>query len=215
MNSILGFAEHLSSEVPGALNSRQREYMDAIVSGSNTLKNLVNDILDLALVESGALRLELTRLEITKLLKDIAAYARDWAAKAGLTLNLDCPAEPGEFLADERRISQVVYNLLSNACKYVPKGGTITLGGRIEGDDVQIYVQDNGPGIAPEVRANAFDRFASKGNANQRGGAGLGLALVNRFVELHDGWVEIEENGGTLVRCHLPRRLEETAAAAS
>ncbi|MGB8601934.1 MAG: PAS-domain containing protein, partial [Rhizomicrobium sp.] len=118
LNTILGFAEHLSSEVPGALNERQREYMQAIVSSSNALKDLVNDILDLALVESGALRLELARIDLTQLLTDIAAHAREWAAKAGLTLELEAPDPAGDFFADERRISQVIYNLLSNAIKY-------------------------------------------------------------------------------------------------
>jgi len=72
-----------------------------------------------------------------------------------------------------------------------------------------IVVRDNGPGIAPDVRPNVFERFAAKSNAGHRGGAGLGLALVNRFVELHDGWVEIETDKGTLVRCHFPRRIED------
>jgi signal transduction histidine kinase len=213
LNTILGYAEHISTEVPGPLNERQTEYMGAIVSASNTLKSLVNDILDLALIESGALRLELERIDLHALLDDVAAHARDWAAKMGLNLEVDCPGDAGPFLADARRIRQVMFNLLSNAFKFTPKGGVIVLGGRIEGEDVQIFVRDNGPGIAPEVRANVFERFSAKSNAGQRGGAGLGLALVNRFVELHNGWVEIENNEGTLVRCHLPRRMQDTPTA--
>lgn len=215
LNTILGFAEHLSTEVPGPLNERQSEYLQAIVSGSNTLKSLVNDILDLALIESGALRLELERVDLHTLLVDVAAHARDWAAKVGLSLEVDCPEDAGPFLADARRIRQVVFNLLSNAFKFTPKGGVIVLGGRIDGEDVQISVRDNGPGIAPEVRANVFERFSAKSNAGQRGGAGLGLALVNRFVELHDGWVEIESGDGTLVRCHLPRRIQDAPTPTS
>jgi signal transduction histidine kinase len=183
--------------------------MQAIVSGSNTLKSLVNDILDLALIESGALRLELERVDLHALLVDVATHAREWAEKVGLSLEVDCPDDAGPFLADARRIRQVVFNLLSNSFKFTPKGGVIVLGGRIEGEDVQIFVRDNGPGISPEVRANVFERFSAKSNSGQRGGAGLGLALVNRFVELHDGWVEIESGDGTLVRCHLPRRIHD------
>ena len=211
LNTILGFSEHLASEVPGPMNGRQKEYIDAIVTGSNTLKDLVNDILDLSLIESGALRLELERIDLYVLLQDVAAHAREWAAKVELTLEVDCPEDAGNFLADARRLRQVVFNLLSNAFKYTPRGGVITLSGRIEGEDVQISVADNGPGIAPEVKANVFERFSAKNRSGQRAGAGLGLALVNRFIELHDGLVEIESEGdtGTVVRCHLPRRLHD------
>jgi signal transduction histidine kinase len=214
LNTILGFAELLASGAPGGLNPQQAEYVQAIVSGGGTLKSLVNDILDLALVESGALRLELERIDLYALLTDMAAHAREWAAKVGLRLTVDCDPDAGAFLADQRRVRQVIFNLLSNAFKFTPRGGTITLSGRILGEDVQIAVADNGPGIAPDMKANLFERFAAKSHAGRRGGAGLGLALVNRFLELHDGWVEIESgpaNQGTLVRCHLPRRIPDGA----
>jgi signal transduction histidine kinase len=209
LNTILGFSEHLASGVPGPLNPQQEEYVQAIVSGGNTLKNLVNDILDLALVESGALRLELERIDLNVLIGDIAAHAREWAAKMGLTLELNVPPNAGTFLADARRLRQIVFNLLSNAFKYTPRGGTISLSAKIQGEDVQIAVADNGPGLPAEVKATVFERFSAKSNAGARAGAGLGLALVNRFLELHDGWVEIESGKGTLVRCHLPRRIHE------
>jgi signal transduction histidine kinase len=209
LNTILGFAEHLSTGLPGELNPRQSEYVQDIVAGANTLTSLVNDILDLSLIESGALRLELTRIDLHALLEDVAQHAREWAAKVELTLAVDVPPDAGQFLADDRRVRQIVFNLLSNAFKFTPRGGTITLSGRIQGEDVQIAVADTGPGIAPEVKANVFERFAAKSRSGQRAGAGLGLALVNRFVELHDGWVEIESEHGTLVRCHLPRRIHD------
>jgi signal transduction histidine kinase len=211
LNTILGFSEHLASGAPGPLNSQQSEYVQAIVTGGNMLKSLVNDILDLALVESGALRLELERIDLAEVINDIAVHARDWAAKTGLTLQVDVAKDSGLFLADARRLRQIVFNLLSNAFKFTPRGGTITLSAKILGEDVQIAVADNGPGLAPEVKATVFERFSAKSQAGSRAGAGLGLALVNRFLELHDGWVEIESaaGGGTLVRCHLPRRIHD------
>jgi signal transduction histidine kinase len=126
-----------------------------------------------------------------------------------LTLEVEVVPGAGRFLADARRLRQVIFNLLSNAFKYTPRGGTIRLTAAIIGEDVQIAVSDNGPGLAPEVKAAAFERFSAKSRAGQRAGAGLGLALVNRFLELHDGWVEIESGNGTLVRCHLPRRIHD------
>ncbi|MBS0471212.1 MAG: PAS-domain containing protein [Proteobacteria bacterium] len=208
LNTIKGFAEHLASGIPGALNRSQADYVQDIVSGSNTLEQLINNILDLSLIESGTLRLELERIDLSALIGRIATTAGDWAAKAGLEFTADVAPDAGVFLGDERRIQQVVFNLLSNAIKYTPAGGAITLTATIVADDVQITVSDTGPGIAPEVRAQVFERFTSKSRAGQRAGAGLGLALVNRFVELHDGWVEIETGEGTVVRCHFPRRIE-------
>ena len=211
LNTILGFSEHLASGVPGALNAQQDEYVQAIVAGGNTLKSLVNDILDLALVESGALRLELERIDLNALITDVAIHARDWASKVGLTLRVEVAEDAGTFLADARRLRQIIFNLLSNAFKYTPRDGVIVLSARIVGEDVQIAVADNGPGLSPEVKANVFERFSAKSHAGSRAGAGLGLALVNRFLELHDGWVEIESSNGTLVRCHLPRRIHDDA----
>jgi signal transduction histidine kinase len=220
LNTILGFAEHLASGIPGELNRAQTGYVQDIVSGSHTLKDLINNILDLSLIESGALRLELERIDLYALLTGVAATAREWAAKVNLELVVDCAEDAGQFLGDERRIQQVVFNLLSNAFKYTPAGGVITLSGAVAGEDVQISVADTGPGLAPEVKAQVFERFASKNRSGQRAGAGLGLALVNRFVELHDGWVEIESDssgaeGGTLVRCHFPRRIHDEGPAGS
>jgi signal transduction histidine kinase len=214
LNTILGFAEHLASGIPGELNRAQASYVQDIVAGSNTLRDLINNILDLSLIEAGALRLELERIDLATLLGSVAITGREWAAKVNLDLVVDITPDAGVFLGDERRIQQVVFNLLTNAIKYTPAGGTITLSGAIVGEDVQIAVADNGPGLAPDVKANVFERFAAKHRSGQRAGAGLGLALVNRFVELHDGWVEIEsgvagKEEGTLVRCHFPRRIHD------
>ncbi len=214
LNTIKGFAEHLASGIPGVLNRAQGEYVQDIVSGSSTLERLIDNILDLSLIESGTLRLELERIDLNAMIGKIAETAQDWAAKANLDFRVDIEPKSGAFLGDERRIQQVVFNLLSNALKYTPAGGAIILSAAIVADDVQIAVADTGPGIAPEVKAQVFERFAAKNRAGQRAGAGLGLALVNRFVELHDGWVEIESGEGTIVRCHFPRRLQEQSLPA-
>lgn len=213
LNTILGFSEYLASGMPGALNSQQKEYVDAIVSGGNALKNLVNDILDLALVDAGSLRLDMERINLHTLIGDVATHAREWAAKLGLKLNVEIAPDAGDFQGDPRRLRQVLFNLLSNAFRFTPRGGTVTLAARIIGQDVQLCVADNGPGIPGEVKAKVFERFAAQSSSGNRAGAGLGLALVNRFLELHDGWVEIETRpgGGTLVRCHVPRRLGSNA----
>jgi signal transduction histidine kinase len=215
LNAVHGFAEMLSEGHAGPLGDRQRDYVQNILSASNKLAEVTSDILDLAMIDSGAMRLELARVDLHELLARVAEPLRKHAESLGIGFTLDCAAEPGEVVVDPRRIRQVVFNLLSNAFKYTQRGGGITLGGAILGDDVQIYVSDTGPGIAPEVKASVFERFSAKSRAGKSAGAGLGLALVNRFVELHDGWVEIESSSnGTLVRCHLPRRLTDVGVPA-
>jgi signal transduction histidine kinase len=211
ITTIAGFAQLLSTEDFGPLNLRQTGYVKDILQASSTLTSLVSDILDLAMIESGSLRLELDKIELRPMLSEVASHAHEWGGKVGLNLMIDCTEHAGVFFADARRVRQVVFNLLSNAFKFTPQGGTIVLGGKIVDEDVQIWVQDNGPGIDPDVRATVFEKFSAKSAAGQRGGAGLGLALVDRFVELHDGWVEIESSkSGTLVRCHFPRRVHDT-----
>ena len=214
LNSILGFAELLRAGTAGPLSPRQSEYADAVVAASQTLRDLIDDILDLSQIDAGAMALDLEKIDLYVLLAAITSHARDWAAKIGLNLELDCREDAGTFVADKKRIGQVIFNLLSNALKFTPKGGTIVLGGDIRGDDVTIYVADTGPGIPPEMISSAFDRFAAKGGAGARGGAGLGLALVKRFVELHQGWVKIDSapGAGTKVTCHLPRSGEPQRA---
>jgi signal transduction histidine kinase len=211
LNAVHGFATMLQEGHAGALNAKQSEYVRDILSASNQLAEVTSDLLDLAMIDSGAMRLELAKVDLYELLARVAEPLRRHADSLGIAFRLECKEDVGTIVVDQRRIRQVVFNLLSNAFKFTRQGGAIVLGGDIKGDDVQIWVADNGVGIAPDVMANVFERFAAKSRAGQRAGAGLGLALVNRFVELHDGWVEIEprKDGGTLVRCHLPRRLHE------
>ncbi len=210
LNTILGFAEMLKDGTPGPLNQKQAEYVDAVVKASNGLRKLINDVLDLSEIEAGAMELDLKTLDLHELLADVAEQTKEWTSRLGISLRFDCLKDAGQFVGDSRRLKQVVFNLLSNAFKYTPRGGMVTLGGEIDGEDVRIHVGDNGPGVSSDVMATAFERFSAKGGATARAGAGLGLALVNRFVELHRGWVELESvpGKGTRVTCHLPKGAE-------
>ncbi|MBI1330159.1 MAG: PAS domain-containing protein [Alphaproteobacteria bacterium] len=211
LNAVQGFAQMMAAGAAGPLEPKQAEYVQDILAAATKLEEVTGDILDLAMIDSGAMRLELGRVDLHELLARVAQPLRQHAESLDIAFTLDCADDVGMVIVDQRRIRQVVFNLLSNAFKFTPRGGAIVLGAHIEGDDVQIWVSDTGPGIAPEVKANVFERFSAKGRAGQRAGAGLGLALVNRFVELHDGWVEIasSDSHGTLVRAHLPRRLHD------
>lgn len=216
LNAVHGFASLLDSGQAGALAPKQAEYVNNILAASNSLAEVTSDILDLALIDSGAMRLELAPVDLNDLLSRVAETLRKHAESLSVEFRHDWDRQIGWIVADGRRLRQVVFNLLSNAFKYTSRGGTVTLAAEILDDEVRISVADSGPGIAPEVKANVFDQFTARGRAGRPAGAGLGLALVNRFVELHEGWVEIESapEHGTIVRCHLPNRpIRETAPA--
>ncbi|HTQ14313.1 MAG TPA: ATP-binding protein [Rhizomicrobium sp.] len=213
LNAVVGFADLLREGHAGALNPRQADYVQDILTASGELIEITSDLLDLAMIDSGAMQLQLAPFDLYELLSKFANRLRKNAESRAIALVLDCPPDVGPVVLDQRRIRQVVFNLISNALNFTPPDGTITLGGAVVGDDVQIWVSDTGPGIAREVMANVFERFAARGRAGRRAGAGLGLALVNRLVELHHGWVEVQSapGQGTFVRCHLPRRMEDFA----
>ncbi len=215
LNAVVGFADLLREGHAGSLNPKQAGYVQDILTASGELIEITSDLLDLAMIDSGAMQLQLAPFDLYELLSKFTNRLRKNAESRAITLVLDCPPNVGPVVLDQRRIRQVVFNLISNALNFTPGGGTITLGGAVVGDDVQIWVSDTGPGIAREVMANVFERFAARGRAGRRAGAGLGLALVNRLVELHHGWVEVQSapGQGTLVRCHLPRRMEDFAPA--
>lgn len=214
LNAAQGFAELLAGGHAGPLSPKQKDYVDNILSASRSLAETTSDILDLAMIDSGSMRLELTQVDLYELLLRASDPLREHATGRDIRFTFEVPRDIGPAVLDQRRIRQVVFNLLSNALKFTPRGGAVELGACIVGDDVQIHVRDSGPGIAPDVQPRVFGQFEAKGRSGQRRGAGLGLALVNRFVTMHDGWVEIEtaEGLGTLVRCHLPCRIADASA---
>lgn len=212
LNAVQGFADLLAAGHAGSLSPKQAEYVQNILTASGKLAAITSDILDLAMIDSGNMQLELERVELFDVLSRVAEQLRQHGESLDIAFVLDVVPDIGTVVLDQRRARQIVFNLLSNAFKYTPRGGRIVLGAKLAGDDLQIWVADSGPGIAADVKARAFDQFSAKGHAGRRAGAGLGLALVNRFVELHSGWVEIESGEqGTLVRCHFPRRSHQLA----
>jgi signal transduction histidine kinase len=211
----MGFGEMLAQGHVGALNERQQRYVQDILQASNELNEITGDLLDLAMIESGAMQLELSRVDLHELLARLAGRLHREAESRSIALNLDCPNDAGLAMLDERRVRQIVFNLLTNAINVSDHDGTVTLGGDIVGEDVQIWVSDTGPGIAPDQQVEMFESFGARNSrAGQRMGRGLGLALVKRLVELHHGWVAVDSapGKGTVVRCHFPRRLDPAAS---
>jgi signal transduction histidine kinase len=209
LNAIIGFAEILNNQYFGELNSKQVEYTRGILDASNRLLSLINDILDLALIEAGRMTLEREPVQVHALLVSVMSLTREWGRKQNLTFEFDCPPDIGTILADERRLKQALFNLVSNAIKFSPSGGRITLSAAREGGELVLAVTDTGIGIPQEDQARVFEKF----ERGRGGGAGLGLSLVRSFVDLHGGRVEIdsEPTRGTTVRCYLPLQGAEAA----
>ncbi|HYM31423.1 MAG TPA: PAS-domain containing protein [Candidatus Cybelea sp.] len=206
LNTIIGFAEIIANQYFGDLNQRQLEYAEGILDSSHQLLFLVNDILDLATIEAGHMVLERELFDLHATFVAILGLTRERARRQNLTMELGCPPDIGRIDADERRIKQVLFNLMSNAMKFTPPGGTISLGARREEDEVVLWVTDTGIGISEGDQQRVFQRFYKGRGVGRQPGAGLGLSLVQSFIELHGGRVELRSapDQGTSVTCHLP-----------
>ncbi len=206
LNTIIGFTEILSNQYFGTLNRRQGEYTRGVLEASQQLLALIDAILDLALIELGQLELELAPTDIHAVLDSVAQLAREHARKRDLALEVDCRDDVGSFVADDRRIKQALFNLVSNSIKHTPPHGRIVMSARRIGDKVEIAVTDTGVGIATEDQERVFGKFERAQGDDTRGGLGLGLALVKSFVDMHGGALVLdsEVGRGTTVRMCLP-----------
>jgi signal transduction histidine kinase len=208
LNGIIGFTEVLANQYFGELNERQQDYCRDIITASHRLLTIINDILDLASIEAGRLVLERAPVDARAVLDGAAQVMADLAREAGMTLRVEPVSDLPALDADERRLKQALCNLVSNAIKFAPPGGTVTLSAvRDPGGMVALAVTDTGPGIEPEDRERIFRAFERTRRADQPGqGAGLGLSLVRRIVELHGGEVRLDSTPGvgTTVACLVP-----------
>jgi signal transduction histidine kinase/PAS domain-containing protein len=213
LNTIIGFAEILANQYFGELNTRQMEYCRGIIGSSERLLTIINDILDLASIEAGRMTLDREAVEPKALLDTVSGIMNEWARSQNLKLNVDCPPDLEPIQVDERRLKQALCNLISNAIKFTPPGGAITITGRVENETALFSVADTGIGIAAEDHERVFKEFErARRPETRRAGAGLGLSLVKRIVELHGGQVNMDSvpNRGTTVICVLP--VHNTAA---
>ncbi|RME61714.1 MAG: PAS domain-containing protein, partial [Alphaproteobacteria bacterium] len=208
LTSISGFAEMLDREYFGPLNDKQKAYIQDILTSSAKLQLLINDILDLAITEAGTIALEKSDVAVHDLVQSVIALTAEPARAKKLVLETRLAKGCGRIHGDERRLKQVLYNLIVNAIHFTPEGGHVTVGAKREGDMLELSVADTGIGIREDEQAKVFERFHRGANAAQGKGAGLGLALVRSFVELHGGTVTLtsELGKGTTVVCHLPCR---------
>jgi signal transduction histidine kinase len=203
LNAVLAMTEGLQAQVYGDLNERQLKCLKTIESSGNHLLELINDILDLAKIESGQIKLEYAPTSIPQLCQSSLSFVKQQALKKQIQLHMIIPPHLPTIQVDERRIRQVLINLLNNAVKFTPDGGHVRLEVMLltlesNQEYVRIKVTDTGIGIAPENIDKLFKPFIQIDSALNRKyeGTGLGLALVKQIVELHSGRVELTSELG-------------------
>ncbi len=207
----------LKHGIAGKLSDSQSAYLADILSASKTLETLIDDILDLALIEAGTIELDRKNVEVSEVLLGVMPLVEERARKAKVEIINQTPRQLGELYADQKRLLQIAYNLVINAIEHTPPSGTIAFGAELSAKEVRIFVSDSGVGIPPEYQPVAFERFESGTRTKDARRAGLGLALVRSFVELHGGWVELDSTvgKGTRVTCHFPRQAAEGSGTPS
>ena len=208
LNHIIGFTELVVDKQFGDLNAHQEEYLTDVLNSSRHLLSLINDILDLSKVEAGKLELRPAAVCLQSLLEGSLTMVREKAMKHGIRLESAFEGLPAAIIGDERKLKQVLYNLLANAVKFTPDGGRISVsaglrqeaaGGNGGGSQpvVQVTVSDTGIGLAPENLARIFNPFEQVESSKSRRfqGTGLGLSLTRQLVELHQGRIWAESAG--------------------
>ena len=208
LNAIIGFSEVLGERLFGELNEKQAEYTEDILSSGRHLLSLINDILDLSKIEAGRMELEVTTFHMPDAIENALLLIRERASRHGIKLERIIDDRLGDFTGDERKVKQVLVNLLANAVKFTPEGGRIKVEARLGDSAVIVSVTDTGMGIAKEDQEAIFEEFRQVGSnyAQKREGTGLGLSLTRKFVEMHGGkiWVESEFGKGSTFTFTLP-----------
>ncbi len=208
LNAIIGFSEVLSERLFGDINDKQAEYLSDILESGKHLLSLINDILDLSKIEAGRMELEPSEFNLPNAIDNTLTLVRERAQRRGIALGRSVDEGLGALRGDERKVKQVLLNLLSNALKFTPEGGRIDVRAALSDGVAEISVTDTGVGIAPEDQDAVFEEFRQVGTAAKKvEGTGLGLAISRKFVELHGGrmWVQSEPGKGSTFTFTLPR----------
>ncbi|MFA6439055.1 MAG: PAS domain S-box protein [Bacteriovoracaceae bacterium] len=209
LNSINGFSEVLFDETFGPLNEKQKKYVNNVLTSGKHLLLLINQILDMAKVEAGKMKLVLSTLPMKTLLNEISLLLADMVSKKKLHMDLEISEDLPNIEADELKVKEILYNLLSNAVKFTREGGRIGMWAKKADSEIEIVVWDTGVGIAPENMEKIFEGFFRVDTPYSRvtEGTGLGLPLSKKLVELHGGKLSVESAGlykGISVRFTLP-----------
>src|SRR5258708_3274540 len=208
LSSVIGFSELLLSDTSDRFDdARRRKFLAQINSSGRYLLDLTSDILDLAKIDSGRAVLRLEIVMIVELAHGVIRSLDPLAAKKAIRIKAELAA-PGQVRADAGKLRQMLLNLVSNAIKFTPEGGLVTIGAERFADRIEISVSDTGIGIPESEFEHLFDEFRQfdSDTAREQRGTGLGLALTKRFVELHGGRIRVasEVGKGSVFTLSLP-----------
>jgi len=198
LNAIIGFSEVMLSGMTGALPDKQKEFITDIRDSGKHLLALINDILDLSKIEAGRMELDVARFDLKEAIANAMTLVRGRAERHGIRLDSRIDTEVGDYDGDERKFKQIMLNLLTNAVKFTPEGGTVTIGAARMNGAYVFSVKDTGVGIAPGDQQLIFEEFRQVGTDYERKaeGTGLGLALTRKLVHLHGGELSVESAPG-------------------
>jgi signal transduction histidine kinase len=216
LNAILGYTELVLDDIYGDVPEKIREVLERVQSNGRHLLGLINDVLDLSKIEAGQLSLSISKYSMREVVQTVIAATEALVAEKKLTFTRTIADDLPTGEGDERRITQVLLNLVGNAIKFTESGG-IAVDATLSGGTFQIAVSDTGPGIAPEDQQLVFEEFRQLDSSSTRikGGTGLGLAISKRIVDLHGGriWVESELGRGSTFRFTLPVQASARSTA--
>jgi PAS domain S-box-containing protein len=218
LNAILGWTDLLKSrDMDAAMRSHG---LDVISRNARLQVQLISDLLDVSRIVSGKLGLELARVDLRDVIQNSVEALESAATEKGIHLEIRMPPDPVPTVGDSARLQQIVWNLLSNATKFTPKGGTITIALQLVNGAAEITVSDTGIGIRPEFLNDLFERFrqASALTTRRHGGLGLGLSIAKHLAELHGGTISASSRGegqGSTFTVELPVRAEERGTEAA
>jgi signal transduction histidine kinase len=216
LTTIIGFSQVLDDPAVGPLNERQREYLGYIAASSASLLSIINDVLDLATIDAGVMELELSDVDIRATVQAVAEAVKDRLAEQRIRLETRIAADIGSFRADGQRVRQVLFNLVTNAIGFSEPGGLVVIDVTRTPDDVVFKVRDQGTGMAPDMVDRMFERFETRTTGTRHRGAGLGLSIVQSFVNLHKGRIHVDTSPGkgTQVTVAFPANLDDLSKAA-
>jgi signal transduction histidine kinase len=218
LHTIIGFSELLTEQLEGPLNNKQQRFVGHILQDARHLLELINEILDISKIESGRLELKYEQFDFASCIDEVLAGIRQHAVAKNISLESRNSFQ-GNLYADRVRVKEIFYNLLNNAVKFTPEGGTVWIEAMTDNTNLEVLVCDTGIGIPENEQSAIFDKFYQIENAmgRAREGTGLGLAITKHLIEIHQGSISVDSypGQGSKFKVIFPLRQQPLAGPAS